>query len=98
MPKSQLRAVTDADTPPAPAAPMTLKSATEKSERQLLVTMRAKIAGEIDAGVPPHTLAPLSRQLLEIDKQIRQIDARARQETTANANGPVDDSFDAAAI
>lgn len=94
----KLRAVTDDDAPPAPVEPMTLKTATEKSERQLLVTMRAKIAGEIDGGVPPHTLAPLSRQLLEIDKQIRQIDLRARQESQTNANGPVDDTYDASAI
>jgi hypothetical protein len=94
----KLRAVTDDDAPPAPVEPMTLKTATEKSERQLLVTMRAKIASEIDCGVPPHTLAPLSRQLLDIDKQIRQIDVRASQESDAHANGAVDDTFDSAAI
>lgn len=93
----KLRVATDADQAAA-AVPMSLKAATEKSERQLLVTMRAKIAGEIDGGVPPHTLAPLSRQLLDIDRQIRQLDLHSVEDARASAHGDVDDTFDASAI
>lgn len=93
----KLRVATDADQPTSTTA-MTLKTATEKSERQLLVTMRAKIAGMIDGGVPPHTLAPLSRQLLEIDRQVRQLDLHSAEDARADAHGDVDDTFDASAI
>lgn len=93
----KLRVATEADAA-THTPPMSLKTATEKSERELLATLRVKIAEDIDGGVPPHTLAPLSRQLLEIDKQIRLIDARARQESDANARDDVDDTFDASAI
>jgi hypothetical protein len=74
----------------------TIKAATNSTERELLVTMRAKIATEIDDGVPPHTLAPLMRQLRELDKEIRNLDARVDQEVTDV--GAADDGFDASAI
>ena len=74
---AKLKVVTAADVPPA--APKTLKDAVDVSERALMVTIRAKIAAEIDAGVPPHTLAPLTRQLRDIDKEIRLLDQRAKE-------------------
>lgn len=95
------RVVTDADKPPVQKPkpkPRTIKAAAESSERDLLVTMRTKIAAEIDGGVPPHTLAPLMRQLREVDKEIRALDAREKQEAEDGAHGDVDETFDASAI
>src|SRR5215204_5171562 len=74
-----------------------LKEAVDRSERELLVTMRARLASEIDGGVPPHTLAPLVRQLREIDKEIRLLDAKAEQEAGDDGARP-DEAFDASAI
>ncbi len=90
-----LRAVTAQDKPPA--APSTLDEAAQASERALLVMMRRNISDTIGAGVPAHTLAPLMRQMREIDKEIRAFDARAAQEPS-RSSVPVDDSFDASAI
>lgn len=79
------------------ARPTTIKAAVELNERSLLVAMRTKVASEIDAGVPAHALAPLMRQLRELDKEIRAIDARATEEGVES--GPVpDEDFDASAI
>lgn len=92
-----LRAVTDSDKPPV-KVPATLNEAAESSERALLVMMRKNISDTIGAGVPAHTLAPLMRQMRELDKEIRNLDARAAQETPASGKEPVDNSFDASAI
>jgi hypothetical protein len=74
-----------------------LKEAVDRSERELLVMMRARLASEIDGGVPPHTLAPLVRQLREIDKEIRLLDAKAEQEAGDDSVRP-DDAWDSAAL
>ena len=82
---------------PRKKAPATIKAAVDASERDLLVAMRAKAAAEIDRGVPAHTLAPLMRQLRDLDKEIRALDVRATQE--AEQSGDVEDeAFDASAI
>lgn len=80
--KTRLKVATDSDRPPEPKS---LTDAAELSERALLVMMRAKIAAEIDNGVPPHTLAPLSRQLRDIDKEIRLLDQKAELEAEEDA-------------
>lgn len=59
--------------------------------------MRDKIAAEIEGGVPPHTLAPLMRQLREIDKEIRALDLRNEQDAHAS-NGPVSTDYDSSSI
>lgn len=91
----KLTVVTDAT--PAPKRPATIKAALETTERELLVTMRAKVAADLDAGVPPHTIAPLMRQLRELDKEIRALDARDEQES-ASADPVADEAFDAASL
>lgn len=92
---AKLKVVTDGDAPPQP--PRSLKDAAEVSERALLVMMRTKIAAEIDGGVPPHTLAPLTRQLRDIDKEIRALDLRALEEAGDAGDAP-DEAFDAEAL
>ena len=95
MTRSKLKVVTAADVPSA--APKTLKDAVDVSERALMVTIRAKIAAEIDAGVPPHTLAPLTRQLRDIDKEIRLLDQRAK-EAAEEDDVSADEAWDAEAL
>lgn len=85
------------DETPAPTRPKNIKAAVEMGERDLLVAMRTKVASEIDTGVPAHALAPLMRQLRELDKDIRALDARAAEE--GEQGGPVaDEAFDAASV
>lgn len=86
----KLSVVTD-ETPPA--KPTTIKAAAEMSERQLLAAMRTRVATEIDAGVPAHALAPLMRQLRELDKEIRAIDSRAGGDDIGEAASTPDADF-----
>ncbi len=93
---NRLRAVSEDDVPPPRPKPATIKAATECSELELLIAMRDKISSEIDSGVPPHTLAPLMRQLRDLDKEIRSLAAREQDSGEDDRSGG--DSFDASAI
>jgi len=95
----QLRAVTDAEAKPRPKPrPKSIRAAADGSERDLLVAMRTKIAAEIDNGVAAAYLAPLSRQLREVDKEIRLLDHRAKQEASEDDGADSDESFDPTSI
>lgn len=63
--------------------------AIEKASRKLLVRVRDLVLAKIDSGVPPHTLAPLSRRIMDLDKEITAMDAKATQD--AEAGGTADD-------
>lgn len=97
-----LHAVTAADKPPAQKAkpkPKTVKAAAESSERDLLVALREMAANDLDAGnIPAHARPTMMKQLRELDKEIRALDARTAQESEEDAGGPVDDTFDAEAL
>jgi hypothetical protein len=96
--KPSLRVAVPGEKAPERPRAKDLKEAVERSERELLVTMRARLAAEIDGGVPPHTLAPLARQLREIDKEIRLLDAKAKQESDDDSARPDDEAWDSAAF
>jgi hypothetical protein len=98
--KRRLRAVKEDEsstTPHPPSRPRTLKAAAEVSERDLLWAMREKSAATIDAGVPPHTLAPLLRQLEHLDNKIRLLDAKAVA-AAEDAGGAGDEAWDSSVI
>lgn len=53
--------------------------AAERASRKLLIGLRTVILAQIDSGVPAHTLAPLSRRIIELDKEISALDTKAAQ-------------------
>lgn len=81
----------------AAAPPTGVYESANYSERALLVALRTRIAKDIDAGVPPAYLAPLARQVRDIDREIRALDARVEQEAAESGDVP-DEAFDASAI
>lgn len=93
---AHLRAVA-ADEKAPRKTPKTIVEAVEMDERALLVALRKKAAAEIDGGVPAAYLAPVMRQVRELDKAIRALDGREKQDE--KRNGPVEDTtFDITAI
>lgn len=97
---SQLRAVPRRPSQPRRRLPRTIKAAVKLSERELLAALRAKIAAEVDGGVPAHTLAGLIKQLRDLDREIRVLDTQATivAEETERAAVRGDRPWDARAI
>jgi len=93
---TKLRAVTEGD--PAPRKkPLTVKEAAETGvRRDLLVAMRSRISTDIDdATTPARDLAALSRRLLEIVKEIEQIDAEDSDDDIGSAAATPDEAWTA---
>ena len=93
--KSNLRVVSPDD---VPAAPKTLVEAAEVSERALLVGLRSKALKEIDGGVPPAYLAQLIRQVRDLDKELRALDLRAKEEGADAFDVAEDEVIDASSF
>ena len=53
-----------------------LEDAAAKGDRELLIALRTALARELDAGVPARELASVSRRLMEIRREISDLDAR----------------------
>ena len=57
-----------------------LTVAVRGGERELLVVIRRQLAQRLDSGdYPAHAMTQLIRQLRDVDKEIRLIDARERE-------------------
>jgi len=74
-------------------AVQSVRGAAAQSQRDLLVALRDKIAGEIDRGVPARDLASLSRRLLEIAEQIEALDAECEVDDVSDAATTPDESW-----
>lgn len=95
----RLRAVTAADIP-APGKPLTLVEAAEQgNDLAELRAMRLRIARAIaDPDTPARDLSSLSRRQIEIGREIRALDALARQEADGADAAVADEDLDAAAL
>jgi hypothetical protein len=91
---SPLRAVSDDER----AKPKTIKAAAGVSERALLIALRDKLAGELDAGgVPSHAIKGIISELRDVDRSIRALDQRVAGADSVVAT-TVDEDFDATSI
>ena len=97
-PKPSLTVVTDSTPNPKKKPPRTITEAADKgTQRELLVTMRTRIAKSLDDPTTmARDLASLSRRLLEISREIDAIDVADLQE--ANESDEADEAFDASAL
>lgn len=97
--KPPLRIAEPGESAPAKkkTAPTKLVDAIDQSEREFLAATRAKLAAEIDAGVAPAYLAPITRQMRDIDREIRAIDLRSKEEG-GDVGTAEDEAWDEAAL
>ena len=83
----------------APGQPKTVtQAATSGTKRELLVAMRDRLAKDVEnSNTAARDLAALSKRLLEVVNDIEAIDAREREDGSANGDVP-DEAFDASAV
>ncbi len=70
------------------------------SRREVLASMRNRLAKTLDSdATPPHAIARLARELADIDREIRSMDdADEGSDDNRSATTAQDDTFDASAI
>ena len=94
----RLAAVTEATKTPVARPKTVTKAAADGNRRELLVSMRSRVATAVeDPNTPARDLAALTRRLMEIAKDIEAIDAAAEQEGRDGHASP-DEDFDSSAI
>lgn len=96
--KPRLRAVAPGEAAPVkPKVHVRIIDALEGSSRDVLASMRRALAKKLDDGdVSSNSIASAYKELRELDRLIRQLDA-ATEESRADESD-VDDAFDASAI
>jgi hypothetical protein len=84
------RALKIVDDEPAETPPVSgvAAAAASGSRLELLLALRAQIAAELEAGVPPRDLASLSLRLVNIAEQIEQLQGDGEDEVTDAAEAP----------
>jgi hypothetical protein len=94
----RLRAVSPGERPARKRAQTVAQAATSGSHRDLLIAMRSRIAKAVeDPKCSPRDLAPLTRRLQDIAREIEEIDSRDHDDIT-HAAATADDGFDAEAL
>lgn len=89
-----LRAVAPGELAPK-SPPMTVVEAADTgTQRDLLVALRARVAGAVaNPDTPARDLAALSRRLMEIARDIEAIDSAAKENGLGNATETPDDAW-----
>lgn len=95
--KRSLRAVKPGEKPPVPS---TISAAVESgSSRDVLASMRRALARKLDDGeVSSNAIASAYKELRELDRLIRLVDAERAEQEASSASKQRRRSFDAAAI
>jgi hypothetical protein len=94
MPRTALRMVAEDLPEPTRTVRPSVRKAAGGTRRDLLVALRDRIAGDIDADdVHPRDMAALSRRLLEIAREIEAIDAGEKGDDVGDAASTPDEPW-----
>lgn len=95
-----LRVVTPGEEPQPRKVHTKIEDALDGSPRDVLASMRKALAKKLDAGeVSSNAIASAYKELRELDRLIRQMDAEAEDEPTRGQDGDSpDERFDSSAV
>lgn len=78
---ARLRVAGPGDAPETPETPTSITEALDAGPREVLAAMRYALAKKLDAGdVSSNAIASAYKELRELDRQIRALDAAAEEE------------------
>ena len=77
----------------APTPPGSVLTAASSTRRDLLRALRDDIAGRIDEGVPARDLASLSKRLLDISKELEDLEAVEDGDDVSTAAATPDEAW-----
>lgn len=72
----------------------TLREAASRSDREFLVALRDHLAETLDEGPPPHTIAGLTRQLMEVRRELSALDVAENGDDLAAAIATPDEPYE----
>lgn len=64
------------------------------TDREFLVAVRDHLATTLDGTPPPHTIAGLTKQLMEVRRELAQLDSTEGGDDIGDATSTPDDKFD----
>lgn len=70
-----------------------VRSAADQSRRDLLRALRDRIASDIDEGVPARDLASLSKRLLDISKELEELEVVEDGDDVSTAAATPDEAW-----
>jgi hypothetical protein len=93
---ARLRVASPGDTP---TVPLSITEALDEGPRDVLAAMRYALAKKLDAGeVSSNAIASAYKELRELDRQIRAIDAAEQEEQRRGSSDGTRRSFSASAL
>jgi hypothetical protein len=71
-----------------------IRDAAGESDREFLVALRDHIASTLDGTPPPHTIAGLTKQLMEVRRELARLDSADGQDDIGEAVNTPNEPFD----
>lgn len=76
----------------------TIHDAAGKTDREFLTALRDHLAATLDGTPPPHTIAGLTKQLVEVRKELAALESAEGGDKIGEAVSVPDDDFDPSAV
>jgi hypothetical protein len=71
-----------------------IRDAASQSDRDFLVALRDHLASTLDGTPPPHTIAGLTKQLMDVRRELAQIESAEGGDDIGDAVSTPDEPFD----
>jgi hypothetical protein len=75
-----------------------IRDAAGETDREFLTALRDHLAGTLDGTPPPHTIAGLTKQLMEVRRELARLDSTEGEDDIGEAVSTPNERFDPHAL